>query len=165
MQNQRRRSEFSEILESRSYLTGVLGPVTDYPGVTNPTAVVLGDFLNNGRADAAVAGVNPNTGLPTVAIYLSNGDGTYAAPTYNDLAATHGALDLTTTSLSQSPNTDIAVADPVDAKVFMLIGNGDGNIRGSDRHAIWNAAARGFQIPWRTSRRRILISMASRISS
>src|SRR5882757_1361838 len=96
--NSRRRSHRLEILESRAYFTGTLGPVTEYPGVTNPTSIILGDFQNNGRSDAAVAGVDPATGLPTVAIYLSNGDGTFTTPTFNDLPATPGALDLTTTS-------------------------------------------------------------------
>jgi hypothetical protein len=115
-----------DLLESRAYLSGTLGPVTDYPGVTAPTAVVVGDFNNDGKADLAVAGTDPNTGLPTVAIYLNN-NGTFpSTPLYSDLTGSQSVLDMTITDVSASTNTDLAATDPVDATVVLLVGNGDG---------------------------------------
>ncbi|HET6248404.1 MAG TPA: FG-GAP-like repeat-containing protein [Tepidisphaeraceae bacterium] len=115
-----------DALEPRAYLTGELSAAVEYPGVSAPTSVVVGDFNNDGKPDIAVAGTDPNTNLPTIVVYL-NTNGTFpTTPLYNDIPGAASILALTTTDVDAGPNTDLAVTDPVDAQVWTLLGRGDG---------------------------------------
>ncbi len=56
---------------------GTLQPAVSYPAGASPTAVVVGDFNNDGKVDVAVANdLNPGT----VSVMIGNGDGTLQAP-------------------------------------------------------------------------------------
>src|ERR1700747_245204 len=73
----------SLLLFSLSYLAraATLGfrPATTYPVGTGPTAVAVGDFNGDGKADLAVANFgNPGGGDDgSLGILLGNGDGTF----------------------------------------------------------------------------------------
>lgn len=118
----KRNDSDCETLESRTYFAIVLGAASDFAGVTSPHGIVTADFNSDGSPDVAVAGIDPNTNLPTVAVYL---DGA-TPPTYYDLPAGHLAFDLVAADFDGTNGTDIAVSDPVNGTVSVLLNNGDG---------------------------------------
>ncbi|HWE01776.1 MAG TPA: VCBS repeat-containing protein [Tepidisphaeraceae bacterium] len=115
-----------EPLEGRAYLTATiaLAPAMDYPGVTAPAGMAEADYNANGVADIALVGINPDTNLPSVGVYL---DG--AAPVFYDLPGAISAQDIVTADFNGDGNVDLAVTDPVGGTVNVLLGNGDGTFQ------------------------------------
>jgi hypothetical protein len=112
-----------ETLEARAYLSGTvtLAPAADYPGVSSPAGIAEADFNGDGVVDVALAGVNPNTGLPSVGIYLGG-----AAPVFYDLTGAKSAEDIVTGDFNGDGKIDLAVTDPISGTVNVRLGNGDG---------------------------------------
>jgi DNA/RNA endonuclease YhcR with UshA esterase domain len=99
---------------------------TDWDSWSDPK-VVTGDFLGNGRTDIAV--LNPGQG--GIAVYLSNGDGTFTA-VFSPQAATHTDWDswanptVVTGDFNGDGRTDIAVTNVGQGGVATYMSNGDG---------------------------------------
>lgn len=94
-----------------------------YMTVPYPGQVVVGDFNGDGIPDLAV----PNTaGQPYVAVYLGNGDGTFAGPFEADTGSffpyTVGVADLN----GDGKQDLIVTAWNIEGTVLVLLGNGDG---------------------------------------
>jgi hypothetical protein len=94
------------------------------PG-SEPTAVAVGDFNRDGKADVGVAFLSS----PTINIMLGNGDGSLGLPSYTSPAINtpvdvkagdfngDGKLDLVSTGIFLGPNADV------------FLGNGDGTMQ------------------------------------
>ncbi len=104
-------------------------PPKTYPVGTSPSAVVVGDFNGDGKADLAVA----NSGSANMSILLGNGDGTFkdavnssAGPSPHALAAGDfngdHKLDLIVISPGDTTNG-------IQGQANLLLGNGDGTFQ------------------------------------
>lgn len=112
---------------------GTFLPHVDYPlssssDVTNP-AVAIGDFNGDGRLDVAVS---MSLGLSyEVAIFLGNGDGTFAKPTM--FALDGDPEGVTVGDFNNDGKLDLAVAESTGGgtagAVAILLGNGDGTLQ------------------------------------
>jgi uncharacterized protein (TIGR03437 family) len=108
---------------------GQLGPLVKYPSGPNPQAVVLADFNNDSRYDAAVANggdFGQNNG--SLSVFIGNGDGTFrAAVTY---AQGGFATSLAVDDFNVDGRLDLAATKEAPAgvagSVAVLLGNGDG---------------------------------------
>jgi hypothetical protein len=105
-------------LESR-VVPGFLAPV-NYPVEGGPSAVVVGDFNDDGFPDLAVA----NDGSNTVSVLLGNGDGSFQ-PAVN-YAAGSVPYSVAVGDFNGDGIPDLAVADQ-GGGVTVLLGNGDGS--------------------------------------
>jgi hypothetical protein len=114
-----------ELLEDRRLLS--FGPLVSYPVVeSDSSAVVAGDFNNDGRLDLAVGNGTSNT----VSVLPGNGDGTFQA------ARTSGAGDgqgLVVGDVNGDGKIDLVTFNnsvfESDGRLNVLLGNGDGTFR------------------------------------
>jgi hypothetical protein len=116
---------------------GTFRPAVSYPlpavnssPFDQPTAIVVGDFNNDGHPDIAVANVIGGA-QGDVSVLLNNGDGTFQAPMEIPIGPVGGQpLALAVGRFNADDNLDlaVAVADPNDGpgSVIVLSGNGDG---------------------------------------
>lgn len=86
-----------------------------------PTAVVAGDFNNDGHMDWAIA----NGGSNNIWIYLGNGDGTAQLPTIISLAGA-APVGLVSVDMNHDGKLDLVVAEADTGTIGILLGNGDG---------------------------------------
>jgi DNA/RNA endonuclease YhcR with UshA esterase domain len=91
---------------------------TDWDSWSNPT-VVTGDFNGDGRVDIAVT--NPGQGQGGVAVYLSNGDGTFTAEFTPTTAAGSAVASLSGEAIQPNP----AASAPAAATVAAIGGVGN----------------------------------------
>ncbi len=95
-------------------------------------SLAAGDFNHDGKADLAVTLYQYEDGSGGLAVLLSNGDGTFQAPVFHNVAS--GALGVAAGDLNHDGNLDLAVTTwcyacgPND-RVSILLGNGDGSFQ------------------------------------
>src|ERR1019366_2828450 len=85
-----------------------------------PTAVVVGDFNGDGRADLAVANYNNH-----VSVLLGNGDGTFQAPL--NYSAGSNPNSIAVADFNLDGKVDLVLADLANA--IVLLGNGNGTFQ------------------------------------
>jgi hypothetical protein len=92
-------------------------------GITaHPSAVVVGDFNNDGRPDLAVLASNG------VQVFTGNGDGTFAAPVTYPVPRSPAGLAVG--DLNGDNNLDLVVTDSTGLfGAYVLLGNGDGSFQ------------------------------------
>jgi hypothetical protein len=100
-----------------SYTLGSVGTIT--------YSVAVGDFNGDGLPDLAVASTS-GSGLGAVSILLSNGDGSFQAPTSYTIGLASGVESLAVGDFTGDGNLDLAVANETSNSVSVLLGNGDG---------------------------------------
>jgi len=91
-------------------------------GIGNiPTSIAIGDFDNDGKPDMAV-GTGCITCVGGFAIFLGNGDGTFAPPT---IYSTGNYIpSLATADLNGDGNLDLVIAN--NGSIGVVLGHGDG---------------------------------------
>ncbi len=92
------------------------------PLVDTTSLAVTADFNGDGNPDLAVTNEEENT----VTILLGNGDGTFAQPSGSPVPAGNEPYSLAAGDFNGDGKPDLAVADYNNARVTMLLGNGDG---------------------------------------
>jgi Bacterial Ig-like domain (group 3)/FG-GAP-like repeat/FG-GAP repeat len=117
-----------ETLESRRYLTTAISFANhvDFAAGTAPTAIVAGDFNNDGKMDLAVA----DNVAKDVEIFYGNGDGTFSAGPI--LTVTAPPVSLVTGDFNGDGNLDLAVGcspgtTNSGTTVTVFLNNGSGN--------------------------------------
>jgi hypothetical protein len=98
----------------------------DVGGITNPTAVAVGDFDNDGKQDLAIA---RNLGT-TISIRLGNGAGAFSGST--EVTVGNNAQKVAIGDFNNDGNQDLAVANFSAGTVSIRLGNGAGNFTGTD---------------------------------
>jgi hypothetical protein len=107
------------------------GP-TSYGTDSNPRAVVLGDFNNDGKLDMVTAGLGN-----VVCIFLGNGDGTFQNPKCAG-SGLHAFSDnsLAVADFNHDGKLDVVVANYDSNNVSVLLGNGDGTLSAQTNYAV-----------------------------
>jgi hypothetical protein len=123
-----------ELLEDRTVLSLFSTPQSVFLGNnTAPQSVTSGDFRGNGRLDLAIA----DHGTNAVSVLLSNGDGTFQAPTSYSLGANLNPTFLTSANLNADTKPDLIVVDNANSGfVSVLINNGDGTFATPVKYAV-----------------------------
>jgi hypothetical protein len=86
--------------------------------------VATGDLNGDGLDDVVVGSC-----ISAVAIFLSNGDGTLAAPTVSETGFNSDSETLVLADFDTDGNLDIAVANQRGGTISLIIGNGDGTFQ------------------------------------
>ena len=110
---------------------GTFQPQITYPVGTEPAAIVAADFTGSGVIDLAVANIADDT----VSVLLGNGKGTFQKQVAygvggSSYAVVAGDFDGRTRP-DGTPILDLALANPIDNTVSVLLGNGDGTFKSS----------------------------------
>lgn len=100
-----------------------------------PTAVVTGDFNQDGHMDWAVA----NGGSNNIWIYLGKGDGTAQIPTIIPLTGA-APVSLVAVDMNHDGKLDLVVAEADSGSVGVLLGNGDGTFEPEREFYVQGAA-------------------------
>jgi hypothetical protein len=87
------------------------------PVGNNPTAIVAGDFNNDGKLDLAVT----NFADGTVTLLLGDGDGTSTQATGSPYAVEHGPYQIAAADPNGNGRLDLAVANLTDGTVSILL--------------------------------------------
>ncbi|MGH9452498.1 MAG: FG-GAP-like repeat-containing protein, partial [Terriglobia bacterium] len=90
-----------------------------------PSAILTGDFNNDGNQDFVVTNFTDST----FSLFLGNGDGTFKQATGSPFAlpnAVAGPISMTATDLNSDGNLDLAIVNQTTSDVSILLGNGDG---------------------------------------
>jgi hypothetical protein len=108
---------------------GTFQAAVNYPAITNPTAIITGDFNGDGKVDVAVINLASSTS-PSVAILLGNGDGTFQPPTPTQVLGGLSNAGLIAGDFNHDGKLDLVV--PITGpqigvySVAVLPGKGDG---------------------------------------
>jgi len=103
-------------------LPGPNSPIRRGPGAA-PAAIAAGVFTTSGNVDLAVV----DSGTNSVAIFLGNGDGTFAAPFEISTGITPVAI--ATGDFNADGILDLAVVNQGNDTVSIFLGNGDGTFK------------------------------------
>lgn len=95
--------------------------------VTDPVAMVAGDFTNSGQISIAVAGGSGNVTV------LGNIGASYST---TQITIAGGFSGITTADLNHDGNLDLALSDSTGSKVDVLFGDGSGNFSPSGSYAV-----------------------------
>ncbi len=101
----------------------------DYPVGSQPAAIVVGDFNQDGIPDLAVA----NYGSNNVSVLIGNGDGTFKAAVNYPVGA--GPYALARADFNADKYPDLVVVNETGTTVSILINNGDGTFASQVTHA------------------------------
>jgi hypothetical protein len=110
-------------------LSYIAGPILT-SGIGHPRGVVVADFNGDGKPDIAVSNLDTNT----IAVFLNDGLGNFAAPIVTTVQLT-SSLGLNVGSLAggdfnEDGKADLVVATIAGGQVsIVLLGNGDGTFR------------------------------------
>ncbi len=104
---------------------GNFQPPVTYAVGAGPISVVTGDFNKDGKLDLAVA--NQNGAI--VSILLGDGLGAFQQPNPPYPAGTTDAAGVVTGDFDGDGNLDLAITNPSDDTVSVLLGNGDGTFK------------------------------------
>lgn len=110
-------------------LNYIAGPILT-SGIGHPRGVVVADFNGDGKPDIAVSNLDTNT----IAVFLNDGLGNFAAPIVTTVQLT-SSLGLNVGSLAggdfdEDGKADLVVATIAGSQVsIVLLGNGDGTFR------------------------------------
>lgn len=107
-------------IESTVYPAAFFASAVAYTAGTNPTAVAVGDFNQDGKTDLAVTNWNDNT----VSVLLGNGAGAFGAPA--GFAVGLNPTSVIVGDFNGDGKPDLAVANYGGASVSVLLGNGSG---------------------------------------
>jgi hypothetical protein len=101
------------------------------PAGSSPSAIVAGDFNNDGRSDLAIAeqGVQIDGRYGAVQIFLGNGDGTFDGLPPIPVAA---PSSIVAGDFTGNHRIDLAVTDSYPSAVTILMGNGDGTFTNAE---------------------------------
>ncbi|HYX27944.1 MAG TPA: FG-GAP-like repeat-containing protein [Pyrinomonadaceae bacterium] len=99
------------------------GPAISFFGGTTLSGIVAADFNKDGKMDLAVPLSVSSPFSFVVAIYLGNGDGTFAAPTNINIGTQ--MMDIATGDFNNDGNPDLVVTG-LHGAVVALLGNGSG---------------------------------------
>ncbi|HLW74105.1 MAG TPA: FG-GAP-like repeat-containing protein [Gammaproteobacteria bacterium] len=102
-----------------------LFPTTNYHSLNQPSAVVLADVNGDGKLDAVELGSGT---IPSVAVYLGNGDGSFKSPLHYYAVGT-GPIALAVADLNHDGKPDIVVVNSSGGNISVLLGNGDGTFQ------------------------------------
>lgn len=121
-------------LTVKALLAGGFQPGQYYSdGGVNTSAIAMGDFNSDGKADLAVA----NWSSDIVSVFLGNADGTFQ-PAVNYEAGTD-TYSVAVGDFNGDGKPDLAVANGSSNNVSVLLGNGDGTFQ----KAVYYAAGKG----------------------
>ncbi len=122
-------SQANKLLASVSLATGSTTRVFDVANVWSGTTQLLttntaeGDFNRDGKPDLAVS----NSTDSTVAVFLGNGDGTFATPV--SYALGNDPTFVAVGDVNNDGKLDLVVTNNSDNTVSVLLGNGDGTFQ------------------------------------
>ncbi|HZR28001.1 MAG TPA: FG-GAP-like repeat-containing protein [Terriglobales bacterium] len=111
---------------------GCFGAPTSYGTGSNPRAIVLGDFNNDGKLDMATAGFGNS-----VCIFLGNGDGTFQnAHCYGSGLEAFTSNSMAVADFNKDGNLDLVIASDNTNSVAVLLGKGDGTFPAQVNYAV-----------------------------
>ncbi len=108
-------------------------PPGNTPAGYSTAALTTGDFTGNGNLGVAIV----DQGANSVTILPGNGDGTFqqpltvALPQESDARLPPNPTDIVAADFNNDGRTDLAVTDPNQNEVDILLGNGDGTFQSS----------------------------------
>ena len=102
---------------------GALDNPALFKGGNGPVSIVAGDFNSDGKPDLATAA----RGGGAAAVLIGNGLGGFATPVLYSLSATADPLAIVTADFNRDTRLDLAVADPTDGAVHILLADSQGS--------------------------------------
>jgi len=113
-------------------LASGLSAATTYATGTGSTAVAVGDFNLDGKADLVTANSTANN----ISVLLGNGDGTFRS--HVDYAVGTNPVSVASGDFNNDGNPDIAVANQTGGNVSVLLGKGDGTFQPAVNYSTGN---------------------------
>ena len=98
--------------------------LTTFTQTLSSTALAVGDFSGDGKADVAVTEPLPQVGTYGVAVLISNGDGTFQAPV--SYAVNGSPVALAAADINNDGKMDLVAGG---GGISALLGNGDGTFQ------------------------------------